>query len=410
MQSKTTFPKDKINVLLLEGVHPSAIKLFNEAGYQRVESVSKALTETELLSKISNTHILGIRSKTQLTKNVLDAAQKLIAAGCFCIGTNQVNMISATNNGVAVFNSPFSNTRSVAELVIAYSIMLLRRIPEKNDGAHKGLWLKDASSSFEVRGKTIGIIGYGHIGSQVSVLAESIGMKVIFYDVEPKLSLGNATPIKQLDELLKKSDIITLHVPGGKETANFLNVQRISKIKKGAALINLSRGEVVDLETASKAIASKQLSGMAVDVFPDEPESNQQKFISVLQNLPNVILTPHIGGSTVEAQENIGVDVATKLINYLNTGSSVGSLSVPPLNLPMQQSGYRILHIHKNQPGVLSEINSVVSGKDINILSQYLNTNAHIGYVVFDIEKRLTNKIMEELKNVSGTIRVRSLV
>ncbi len=405
----TSYPKEKIKILLLEGIHHSAINLFRESGYTQIETHQRALSENELIDKIADVHIVGIRSKTQLTKKVIECANKLIATGCFCIGTNQVAMQSAIENGVAVFNSPFSNTRSVAELVIANCIMLLRRIPEKNTAAHKGIWLKDSANCFEVRGKTLGIIGYGHIGSQVSVMAESLGMHVLFYDAEPKLSLGNASASKSLDDVLKKADVITLHVPGNASTKNMINAARIAKMKKGAVLINLSRGDVMDVGEVATALKKNHLAGLAADVFPDEPESSKQKFKSVLQHIPNVILTPHIGGSTTEAQANIGVDVATKLIQFLNSGTSVGSLSIPPLNLPVQHNAHRILHIHKNVPGVLGEINSIMSSNKVNILGQYLQTNTQIGYVVIDIDKKTPADVIHHLKNVKHTIRVRSV-
>ena len=409
MSKSTTFPKEKIKILLLEGVHPASLKLFKDHGYTDIETISAALSDADLKKKISQVHLLGIRSKTQLTKEIIAAGSRLLGIGAFCIGTNQIDMNSAIENGIAVFNSPFSNTRSVAELVIAHCINLMRRVIEKNDAAHRGEWLKEASGSFEVRGKTLGIVGYGHIGSQVSVLAENMGMKVIFYDVEPKLSLGNASSLKTLDELLKQSDIVTLHVPGLSTTKNLINDQRLAKMKKGACLINYSRGDVVDIPAVKKSIDSGKLGGFAVDVFPSEPKSNKDPFVSPLQGLSNVILTPHIGGSTAEAQENIGLDVAGKLISFLETGSTTGSLSVPALSLPVQYDAHRLLHIHKNVPGVLGEINGKLSHLNVNILGQYLKTNNQIGYVVLDVDKKTSAKAMEELKKVKHTIRVREL-
>lgn len=410
MQKKvTSFPKEKIKVLLLEGVHPSAIKLFHDKGFANLESVERSITEKELLEKIKDVHLLGIRSKTQLSENVLQQANKLLATGCFCIGTNQVDLTTATNLGVAIFNSPFSNTRSVAELVIGNSIMLLRRVFEKNEAAHRGTWLKDSANCYEVRGKTLGIIGYGHIGSQVSVLAEAIGMKVLFYDVMPKLSLGNAQAARSMDELLKKSDVVSLHVPGNGETKNLINAARIKKMKQGATLINLSRGDVMDVKAVKDALEKKHLGGLAVDVFPSEPKSNTDKFGSPLQNLPNVILTPHIGGSTLEAQEAIGLDVAEKLISFTDTGNSAGSLTVPDMSLPVLHNAHRILHIHHNVPGVLSQINTLMSKMKVNILGQFLKTNDKIGYVVLDIDKKSSPTVMEELKKIKETIRTRSL-
>jgi D-3-phosphoglycerate dehydrogenase len=407
--SKTSYPKDKIKILFLEGIHPSAEMIFKGNGYSNIESIPGSISEKELVKKIANVHLLGSRSKTQLTKNVLENANKLIAAGAFCIGTNQIDISTATEHGIAVFNSPYSNTRSVAEIVIANCINLVRRLAEKNSASHKGEWLKSSKDCYEVRGKILGIVGYGHIGSQVSVLAESLGMNVIYYDIEQKLALGNASPAKTLDELLSKADIVTLHVPGSSSTKNLMSEARIGKMKKGSVLVNYSRGDVLDINAAKKAIEKRHLNGLAVDVFPEEPKSTSDKFSSVLQKLPNVILTPHIGGSTVEAQENIGVDVALKLLQFLETGSSMGSLSVPPLSLPVQQDAHRVLHIHKNVSGVLGEINGIMSKLKVNILGQYLKTNNQIGYVVLDVEKKSSSKILAKLKNVKHTIKVREL-
>ena len=405
----TSFPKEKIKILLLEGVHPAAVEMFRDAGYTQIETTTGALSEKELLQKINNVHILGIRSKTQLTAAAIKQADKLIATGCFCIGVNQVSMSDAIENGIAVFNSPFSNTRSVAELVIANCIMLLRRIKKKSKAVLAGQWLKDSAGCFEVRGKTLGIIGYGHIGSQVSVLAEALGMKVIFYDVEPKLSLGNAKACKSINDLLKLSDIVTLHVPGTSATRNMVNESFLRKMKKDSVLINLSRGEVMDEQAIVNAITEKHLAGLAADVFIDEPQQKGDLFQSPLQHLNNVLLTPHIGGSTLEAQENIGTDVAGKIIRYLETGNSMGSVSVPALNLPLQQSAHRILHIHHNVPGVLSEINTIMSKHKANILGQYLQTNNAIGYVAVDIDKKASAGLIADLKNSKETIRVRGV-
>lgn len=405
----TSFPKEKIKILLLESVHPAAVEMFRDAGYTQIETTTGALSEKELLQKINNVHILGIRSKTQLTAAAIKQADKLIATGCFCIGVNQVSMSDAIENGIAVFNSPFSNTRSVAELVIANCIMLLRRIPEKSKAVLAGQWLKDSAGCFEVRGKTLGIIGYGHIGSQVSVLAEALGMKVIFYDVEPKLSLGNAKACKSINDLLKLSDIVTLHVPGTSATRNMVNESFLRKMKKDSVLINLSRGEVMDEQAIVNAITEKHLAGLAADVFIDEPQQKGDLFQSPLQHLNNVLLTPHIGGSTLEAQKNIGTDVAGKIIRYLETGNSMGSVSVPALNLPLQQSAHRILHIHHNVPGVLSEINTIMSKHKANILGQYLQTNNAIGYVAVDIDKKASAGLIADLKNSKETIRVRGV-
>jgi D-3-phosphoglycerate dehydrogenase / 2-oxoglutarate reductase len=406
---KTSFPKERMNVLLLEGVHPSAVNMLTRSGYGNIESMPGSMSEKDLAVKIKDVHLLGIRSKTQVDAVVLRNAEKLLAIGAFCIGTNQVDLKAATMNGIAVFNSPFSNTRSVAELVIGNAIMLLRRIAEKNEAAHNGTWLKDSNACYEVRGKTLGIVGYGHIGSQVSVLAEALGMKVLFYDVMPKLSLGNASPAKSLDELLKNADAVTLHVPGNAETKNLINTQRLKKMKKGAVLINLSRGDVMDVMAVKAAIETKHLGGIAVDVFPSEPKNNREAFASPLQKMRNVILTPHIGGSTVEAQEAIGLDVAGKMIAFTDTGSSTGSLTVPDMALPVLNNAHRMLHIHRNVPGVLSEINGVLSKMNVNILGQYLKTNEQIGYVVLDIDRKSSPKVISELRKVKHTIRTRNL-
>lgn len=394
---------------MLEGVHPAALKLFHEHGYNDVEVSRASIDDNDLLEKIQDIHLLGIRSKTQLPEKIIRSAPKLLAVGAYCIGTNQIDIHSATESGVAVFNSPFSNTRSVAELVIAHCINLMRRVFEKSNAAHSGKWMKDSEESYEIRGKVLGIIGYGHIGSQVSVLAENMGMKVIFYDIEPKLSLGNANPVKTLNDLLEISDIVTLHVPGHSTTRNMMDSSRLKKMKEGSVLINYSRGDVVDLDAVKTSLEKRHLRGFAADVFPVEPQNNNELFVSPVQKFANVILTPHIGGSTLEAQENIGLDVAGKLISFLETGSSTGSLSVPALSLPVQQDTHRLLHIHKNVPGVLGEINGLLSALNVNILGQYLKTNSQIGYVVLDIDKNTSAAALEGLKKVKSTIRVRSL-
>ena len=406
---KTSYPKEKIRILFLENISDQAVKNFQRQGYTQVEKITKALTEDELIREVSNVHILGIRSKTQITSKVLDAAKKLQAIGCFCIGVNQVNLKAATKNGVVVFNAPYSNTRSVAELVIGLSIMLIRRIPDKNKAAHDGLWMKEAKGSYELRGKTLGIIGYGNIGSQVSVLAEAMGMKVLFYDVETKLTLGNASDGKTLKEVLSKSDIITLHVPETSQTKNLINKTTLKHFKKGSILINYARGEVVDLDALAKSIEDGMISGAAIDVFPWEPEKNGDRFKTPLQDLPNVILTPHIGGSTEEAQQNIGEDVSIKLFNFLEKGITFGSHTVPALALPPQEGSHRILHVHKNVPGVLSAINTTLSQNNINIVGQYLKTNEDIGYVVLDVDKKLSNKALQLLREIKETIKVRIL-
>ena len=405
----TSYPKEKINILFLENISDVAVKYFNTAGYASVKKLGGALSEEELIAAVKNVHLLGIRSKTQVTKKVLDAAEKLQAIGCFCIGTNQVDLSAATKKGVAVFNAPYSNTRSVAELVIGASIILIRKIIDKNKAAHEGIWLKDASGSFELRGKTLGIIGYGNIGSQLSVLAEGLGMKVIFYDVETKLPLGNAEDKKTLKDLVSNSDIITLHVPEMASTKNLINKNNLKYFKKGSILINYARGEVVDLEALAKFLKEGHLGGAAIDVFPWEPEKNGDKFTTPLQGLSNVLLTPHIGGSTQEAQQNIGDDVSNKLFNYLEKGISYGSHTIPALSLPPQEGTHRILHIHNNVPGVLSEINTQLSKHKINILGQYLKTNDAIGYVVLDVDKGLSKNAVELLRHVKATIKVRRL-
>jgi D-3-phosphoglycerate dehydrogenase len=352
---------------------------------------------------------LGIRSKTTITENVLAAAKKLQAIGCFCIGVNQIDLRAATQKGVAVFNAPYSNTRSVAELVMGVSIMLLRGIPDKNLAAHKGFWQKEAKGSREMRGKTMGIVGYGNIGSQVSVMAEAMGMRVVFYDIENKLPLGNATSCRSLKELLSMADVITLHVPETTLTHHLINKQTLRLFKKGAMLINYARGQVVDLQALQQAMSAGQIGGAAIDVFPWEPEKNGDKFDCPLQNLPNVLLTPHIGGSTEEAQQNIGEDVSIKLFQYLETGFSDGSHTIPSLSLPPQTGAHRILHIHKNVPGVLSAINTALSSNNINILGQYLKTNELIGYVVLDVDHKLSARALSLLREIPGSIRARML-
>jgi D-3-phosphoglycerate dehydrogenase / 2-oxoglutarate reductase len=406
-KKSTSYPKEKINILLLENISEKAVANIKEHGYVSVKKLGGALSEDDLIREIKDVHLLGIRSKTQITQKVLDAATKLQAIGCFCIGVNQVNLKAATSKGVVVFNAPYSNTRSVAELVIGLSIMLIRRIVDKNKAAHDGIWMKEAKGSYELRGKTLGIIGYGNIGSQVSVLAESLGMKVIYYDVVTKLPLGNAQQVRTLKDTLSQSDIVTLHVPETAQTKNLINKSTIKFFKKGSILLNYARGEVVDLDVLRKALVDGQISGAAIDVFPWEPEKNGDRFQTPLQDLPNVILTPHIGGSTEEAQENIGDDVSNKLVQYLERGITIGSHTIPELALPQQEGTHRILHIHRNVPGVLSEINTQLSKHSINILGQYLKTNDQIGYVVLDVDKALSRKALQLLKDVKETIKVR---
>ncbi len=405
----TSYPKEKVNILFLENISDAAVKRFSEAGYTSVKKLTKALSETDLLKEIEDVHLLGIRSKTHITEKVLRAAKKLQAIGCFCIGVNQVDLKNATKNGIAVFNAPYSNTRSVAELVIGASIMLIRRIPDKSKSAHDGIWMKESKGSYELRGKTMGIIGYGNIGTQVSVLAEAMGMKVIFYDIDTKLPLGNAMAKNSIKELVSISDIVTIHVPDTDQTRMMINKNVLKQFKKGAILLNYARGEVVDLEALSRALKEGHLSGAGVDVYPLEPEKNGDKFDTPLQGLSNVLLTPHIGGSTEEAQENIGDDVSNKLFQYLEMGISTGSHTIPELSLPQHPDTHRILHIHYNVPGVLSEINTRLSSHHINILAQYLKTNDFIGYVVLDVDKNLSAQAISLLKEVKNTIKTRLL-
>lgn len=407
--NKTSYPKDKIKILMLENISDAAIKVFKDAGYADIKKISGALSEEQLINEIKHVHMVGIRSKTQITEKVLQHAEKLQAIGCFCIGTNQVNLHAARKKGIVVFNAPYSNTRSVAELVVGASIILIRKILDKNKAAHEGHWNKDAKGSFEIRGKTLGIIGYGNIGSQVSILAEALGMKVIFYDTITKLPLGNAESRKTIKEVVSKADIITLHIPETPQTKNLINKTLLKQFKKCSILINFARGEVVDLEALSAALTSGHLSGAAIDVFPVEPEKNGDPFSSPLQNIPNVLLTPHIGGSTEEAQYNIGEDVSAKLLQYLEMGATTGSHTVPELSLSPQEGTHRILHIHTNVPGVLSEINTTLSENKINVLGQYLKTNDEIGYVVLDIDKKLSKNAVELLRKVKGSLKVRLL-
>ena len=407
--TNTSYPKDKIKIVFFENISDTAIKIFKDAGYVDIKKFSGALPEDQLIQEIKDAHLIGIRSKTLITERVLQHAKKLQAIGCFCIGTNQVNLQAATKKGIVVFNAPYSNTRSVAELIIGASVMLIRRVLDKNKAAHEGIWSKDAKGSFELRGKTLGIIGYGNIGSQVSILAEAMGMKILFFDAITKLPLGNAVSKKSLKELVSKSDIITLHIPETSQTKNLINKALLKHFKKGSILLNYARGEVVDLHALKQSLESGHLSGAGVDVFPWEPEKNGDRFESPLQGLSNVLLTPHIGGSTEEAQLNIGEDVSAKMLNYLETGATTGSHTVPELSLPQQEKTHRILHIHNNIPGVLSEINSSLSDNKINVLGQYLKTNDTIGYVVLDIDTKLSKSAVELLKKVKGAIKVRLL-
>lgn len=406
---KTSTDKKKIKFLLLEGIHPSSVEVLKAAGYTNIESLAGALADDELKRKIADVHFVGIRSRTQLTAEVFAHATKLAAVGCFCIGTNQVDLNAARERGVAVFNAPFSNTRSVAELVLAEAILLLRGVPEKSAVAHRGGWLKSAENAYEIRGKTLGIVGYGSIGTQLSVLAEALGMKVVFFDVVTKLPLGNARQVAKLNELLAQSDVVTLHVPETKATQWMIGPAEIAAMKPSGVLINASRGTVVRIEPLAEALRQKKLLGAAIDVFPVEPHSNKDVFESPLRGLDNVILTPHVGGSTMEAQENIGVEVAEKLVKYSDNGTSTSSVNFPEVALPAHPGQHRLLHIHRNVPGVLSEINKVFSDNHINIAAQYLQTNEAIGYVVIDIDATHSDMALTKLLEVPGTIRSRVL-
>jgi len=405
----TSYPKDRIKVLFLENISDKAVQYFKQQGYADVKKVAGALSEDELIKVIKDVHILGIRSKTFISKKVLDSAKKLQAIGCFCIGVNQVDLKACKQKGIAVYNAPYSNTRSVAELVIGASILLIRRILDKNKAAHNGIWNKEAKGSFELRGKTMGIIGYGNIGTQLSVMAEAMGMRVQFYDIETKLPLGNAQARKSMKEIVSSSDIISLHVPETNQTKNLINKAVLKQFKSGSILVNYARGEVVDLDALAEAIKEKHIAGAAIDVFPVEPEKNGDAFTTPLQGLSNVLLTPHIGGSTEEAQENIGEDVGIKLYQYLERGVSNGSHTIPSLSLPPVDGAHRILHIHKNVPGVLGAINTLLSKNKINIVGQYLKTNDEIGYVVLDVDSKLSKQAITLLKEVKETIRVRML-
>lgn len=406
---KTSLEKDKIRILLLEGIHESAVATFTQNGYTNIELLKGALSGDELKQKIRDAHVVGIRSRTQLTADVIDSAEKLMAIGCFCIGTNQVDLTAALTRGIPVFNAPYSNTRSVAELVVAEAIMLMRGVPERNASCHRGGWLKSAKDSYEVRGKKLGIVGYGNIGAQVSVLAEAMGMKVYFYDTITKLPLGNATQVHSLDELLGMSDVVTLHVPDLPSTRWMIGEEQIRKMKPRSYLINAARGKVVDIAALAAALKDGHLLGAAIDVFPEEPKSNDDEFLSPLREFDNVILTPHVGGSTQEAQENIGGEVAEKLVRYSDNGSTLSSVNFPEVALPEHPQNHRLLHIHRNVPGVLSQINQVFSDNGINIVSQFLQTNADIGYVVIDVDKASSALAREKLQNIDGTIRTRVL-
>ena len=407
--TKTSLDKSKIKILLLEGVHSSAVQTFTKAGYSNVELLAHALEGDELKAKIADVHFVGVRSRTQLTREVLEAAKKLVGIGCFCIGTNQVDLIAAQEKGIVVFNAPYSNTRSVAELVLAEAILLLRGIPEKNAVAHRGGWLKSADNAFEIRGKTLGIVGYGSIGTQLSVLAEGLGMHVLFNDVVAKLPLGNAHQAASLEDLLSRSDIVTLHVPELPSTQWMMGEKEFAAMKPGSIFINAARGTVVVIDALAKALKSGKLLGAAVDVFPVEPKSNKDEFISPLRGLDNVILTPHIGGSTMEAQANIGLEVADKLVRYSDNGTTISAVNFPEVALPEHPGQNRILHVHHNVPGVLSAINQVFAENGINVAGQYLRTHEKLGYVVIDLEPGSSALALEKLAQVPGTVRCRVL-
>ncbi|HEX6851002.1 MAG TPA: phosphoglycerate dehydrogenase [Candidatus Polarisedimenticolaceae bacterium] len=408
----TSLDRSKIKVVLLEAIHPRAAELFRSRGYTNVVEVAQAPAGAALGRAVADAHVVGIRSRTQLTDEVLRSADRLLAVGCFCIGTNQVALDAARDRGVPVFNAPYSNTRSVAELVVAEIVMLLRGIPERNALAHRGSWKKSLDGAREARGKTVGIVGYGHIGTQVGVLAEALGMRVVFHDIETKLALGNAASAKGLDDLLERSDVVTLHVPETALTHRMIGARQLARMREGAALINASRGTVVDLDALAASLESGRLRGAAIDVFPAEPEANDQPFESPLLRFDNVLLTPHIGGSTVEAQENIGIEVAEKLIKYSDNGSTLTSVNFPEVALPEHAGKHRLLHVHRNQPGVLAQVNEVFSRRGVNVAAQYLQTTSHIGYVVIDFDaggRQGSLALKREMAGVAGTIRTRIL-
>lgn len=405
----TSFDKDKIRILLLEGVHPCATERLAADGYRNVTRLDHALQGSELAKALSDVHMLGIRSRTQLTAEVLESARRLMAVGCFCIGTNQVDLEAATRRGIAVFNAPFSNTRSVAELVIAEAILLLRGVAQKNAAAHRGEWQKSAVNAFEIRGKKLGIIGYGNIGMQLGVIAEGLGMQVQFYDVVNKLPLGNARQVPSLNHLLASSDVVSLHVPETGSTQNMIGEAQLAQMRPGSILVNASRGTVVDIDALAASLGAGHLGGAGIDVFPVEPRSNDDEFISPLRKYDNTFLTPHIGGSTVEAQENIGLEVAEKLIRYSDNGSTLSAVNFPQVALPEHPGKHRLLHIHGNVPGVLSAINRALADANVNVAGQYLQTMGEIGYVVIDIEADYSRDVRAALSAIDGTIRTRVL-
>jgi len=405
---KFSYPKNKINVLLLEKVDKVAYELFNNEGYN-VECMDGSLDEEELIDKIKNISILGIRSKTKISKKIIDSANKLLSIGAFCIGTNQIKLDECNNSGVIVFNAPYSNTRSVVEIVIAQMINLMRKIVTKSNDMHSGVWKKDSIDSYEIRNKIIGIVGYGNIGSQLSVICEALGMKVIYYDILDKLSIGNAKKCKSLNELLRQSDIISLHVDGRDINSKLISDNEFNLMKEKSILINYSRGNIVDVDALIKNIKNKKLMGAALDVFPEEPSNNEESFISKVKGIEEIILSPHIGGSTKEAQKNIGSYVPNKIIDFINTGNTSSSVNFPKLALPEQSESHRLIHIHKNEPGVMLEINKIISNYDINIKGQYLKTKGNIGYVITDIDSQYNKEVVSSLKNISATIKLRVL-
>jgi len=407
--AQESLEKSKIRILLLEGVHPSAVETLKGAGYHNIESHQKALPPEDLKVAIADAHFVGIRSRTQLTAEIFESAKKLVAVGCFCIGTNQVDLEAATKKGVVVFNAPFSNTRSVAELVIAEAILLLRGVAEKNAKAHRGEWQKSAANSFEIRGKKLGIIGYGNIGMQLGVIAEGLGMQVQFFDVTNKLPMGNARQIPTLKQLLNSSDVVSLHVPENKSTRNMMASAQLAEMKPGGILINASRGTVVDIDALALHLESGKLGGAAIDVFPVEPRSNDEEFVSPLRRFDNTFLTPHIGGSTIEAQENIGMEVAEKLAHYSDNGTSTSSVNFPEVALPEHAGSHRLLHIHHNVPGIMGAINRVFSDNNVNVTAQFLQTNEDVGYVVIDIDAEYSDMALARLAGIEGTIRCRVL-
>jgi len=407
--AKHSLDKDKIKILLLEGVHQTAVDVLERAGYSNIEYHKASLGEEALLESIKDAHFVGLRSRTQLTAEVLHHAEKLVAIGCFCIGTNQVDLAAAEKLGIPVFNAPFSNTRSVAELVIGEIIMLMRGIPQRNAMSHRGGWLKSANGSVEVRGKTLGVIGYGHIGTQLGILAETLGMRVIFFDIEDKLPLGNASQVHSMEQLLAQADVVSLHVPETPQTKDMFAKAEFAQMRQGSFFINASRGTVVDIDDLAQALKSEQIAGAAIDVFPVEPKSNDDEFVSPLRGLDNVLLTSHIGGSTAEAQENIGIEVAGKLVKYSDNGSTLSAVNFPEVSLAQHSGTSRLLHIHQNRPGVLIKINQAFSEKGINIAAQYLQTTAEIGYVVMEVDSDQAEEALVELKSIEGTIRARVL-